>query len=360
MGAHPGTAISRLGRGAVIGAVAALAGGFAIYGGMASAAPWASRPSAKQAQQQLNKLISQDDRLGNLYDQTLASYAASTKKLKLVDSQMALDKKTFQGMRSQVGRIAATAYETGDETSVSAIIASGNPEQVLDQAGTLEHISSFRLSAMRAYIGAAQSLRGAQTAAQRTQATIAQQKDKLATEKTSLDATVAKQKKLVASLSAPVEPGARSTPKPSPSATARPAPSPSATPKPSPPPSPKPPPPSKGSLAAQFASNQIGKPYVWGATGPDSYDCSGLVQAAWSAAGVSIPRDTYSQWAALPHIPQSDIQVGDLLFYDAEGHVAIYVGGGMIIDAPQPGENVEKISMNESWYAQNFDGAARP
>jgi cell wall-associated NlpC family hydrolase len=116
----------------------------------------------------------------------------------------------------------------------------------------------------------------------------------------------------------------------------------------------------KAGAAVQFAFDQIGKPYVWGATGPDSFDCSGLVQAAWAAAGVSIPRDTYSQWAALTHIPQSDIQPGDLLFYDAEGHVAMYVGGGMIIDAPQPGENVEKVPMNESWYAQNFDGAARP
>ena len=351
MGAHPETRMSRLRRGAVIGAVAALAGGFAICGGMASAAPWASRPSAKQAQQELNKLISQDDRLGNLYDQTLASYAASTQKLKLVDGQMAQDQQTFRGMRSQVGRIAATAYETGNETSLSAMIAGGNPEQVLEQAGMLQHISSVRLSAMRAYIGAAQSLRGAQTTAQRTQATIAQQKDKLATEKASLDATVAKQKKLVASLTAPVEPGARSTP-------AKPAPT--ATPAPSPSPSPKPAPASPASLAVQFAGNQIGKPYVWGATGPDSYDCSGLVQAAWSAAGVSIPRDTYSQWAALPHVPQSSIQPGDLMFYDAEGHVAIYVGGGMIIDAPQPGQNVEKVPMNETWYAQNFDGAARP
>jgi cell wall-associated NlpC family hydrolase len=99
---------------------------------------------------------------------------------------------------------------------------------------------------------------------------------------------------------------------------------------------------------------------VWGATGPNSYDCSGLVQAAWAAAGVSIPRTTYDQWAALPHISASAIQPGDLLFYEAEGHVAIYVGDGYIIDAPRTGLNVEKIPMNTSWYAANFDGAVRP
>jgi len=112
--------------------------------------------------------------------------------------------------------------------------------------------------------------------------------------------------------------------------------------------------------AVAFAYAQLGKPYVWGATGPGSYDCSGLVQAAWASVGVSIPRVTYDQWAALPHVSASSIQPGDLLFYEGEGHVAMYVGDGYIIDAPQTGLDVERIPMNTGWYAQNFDGAVRP
>ena len=90
------------------------------------------------------------------------------------------------------------------------------------------------------------------------------------------------------------------------------------------------------------------------------FDCSGLVQAAWGAAGVQIPRDTYEDWAALPHVPVASIEPGDLLIYDGEGHVAIYVGGGYIIDAPQTGLDVEKIPMSTSWYADNLDGVLRP
>jgi cell wall-associated NlpC family hydrolase len=114
--------------------------------------------------------------------------------------------------------------------------------------------------------------------------------------------------------------------------------------------------------AVEFVYNQLGCPYVYGATGPcrDGFDCSGLVQAAWAYAGVSIPRDTYEQWAALPHISVSDLEPGDLLFYDGVGHVAMYVGGGEIIDAPQTGLDVEKIPMSTAWYADNFVGAARP
>ena len=112
--------------------------------------------------------------------------------------------------------------------------------------------------------------------------------------------------------------------------------------------------------AVAFAFAQLGKPYQWGATGPGSYDCSGLTQAAWAAAGVAIPRDTYEQWAALPHIATSAIQPGDLLYYDGVGHVAMYVGDGYIIDAPQTGMDVQKLPMSTSWYAATFVGAIRP
>jgi len=112
--------------------------------------------------------------------------------------------------------------------------------------------------------------------------------------------------------------------------------------------------------AVSFAFAQLGKPYIYGATGPNGYDCSGLVMAAWASAGVSIPRTTYAQWASLPHVPMSSIQPGDLLFFDGEGHVAIYVGHNMLIDAPQPGQNVEEVSLSSSWYASTLDGAARP
>ena len=106
----------------------------------------------------------------------------------------------------------------------------------------------------------------------------------------------------------------------------------------------------------------LGCPYVYGGTGPChmGYDCSGLMQAAWAAAGVQIPRDTYEDWAELPHVSLSSIEPGDLILYDGEGHVAMYVGGGYIIDAPQTGLDVEKIPMSTAWYADNTDGVVRP
>ncbi|MFE1849653.1 C40 family peptidase [Streptomyces sp. NPDC059489] len=108
----------------------------------------------------------------------------------------------------------------------------------------------------------------------------------------------------------------------------------------------------KAEKALAYARAQVGKPYVWGATGPDSYDCSGLTQAAWKAAGVSLPRTTYDQVDAGTTVPLADAQPGDLIFfYDDISHVGIYIGDGMMIHAPKPGAYVRE----ESIY---YDGAS--
>ncbi|MEG3629422.1 C40 family peptidase [Streptomyces poriticola] len=102
----------------------------------------------------------------------------------------------------------------------------------------------------------------------------------------------------------------------------------------------------KAEKALAFARAQIGKPYVWGATGPGSYDCSGLTQAAWKAAGVTLPRTTYDQVDAGTTVPLSQAQAGDLVFfYDDVTHVGIYIGNGMMIHAPKPGTYVREESV---------------
>ncbi|MFJ4619208.1 NlpC/P60 family protein [Streptomyces sp. NPDC088812] len=102
----------------------------------------------------------------------------------------------------------------------------------------------------------------------------------------------------------------------------------------------------KAEKALAFARAQIGKPYVWGATGPESYDCSGLTQAAWKAAGVTLPRTTYDQVDAGTTVSLSDALPGDLIFfYDDVSHVGIYIGNGMMIHAPKPGAYVREESV---------------
>lgn len=111
--------------------------------------------------------------------------------------------------------------------------------------------------------------------------------------------------------------------------------------------------------AIAYAFSKLGDPYVWGATGPDVFDCSGLVQAAYAFAGVSIPRTTYEQASVLPQVPRDALRPGDLLYFNGNDHVAIYIGGGELIDAPHTGAVVEKVPF-AGWFAETFDAAVRP
>jgi cell wall-associated NlpC family hydrolase len=119
--------------------------------------------------------------------------------------------------------------------------------------------------------------------------------------------------------------------------------------------------------AIAFAYDRLGTPYLWGGTGTAAengeFDCSGLTQAAYGSAGVTIPRVAADQWYAGPHVPKDQLQPGDLVFfaYDVNNpatihHVGIYVGGGAMIDAPHTGASIRFDSISESDYI----GAVRP
>ena len=118
-----------------------------------------------------------------------------------------------------------------------------------------------------------------------------------------------------------------------------------------------PPPSGRAAAAIQFAKEQLGKPYRYAATGPDSYDCSGLTMRAWGAAGVGLADYSGAQYSGLPHVPLDQMQPGDLVFWGAGGssHVGLYVGGGMMIHAPHTGDVVRVAPVYGSPV-----GAARP
>ena len=103
----------------------------------------------------------------------------------------------------------------------------------------------------------------------------------------------------------------------------------------------------RAGLAVKFAMSQLGDPYVWGAAGPGSWDCSGLTMMAWAAAGVSLPHSSRAQSGMGTPVSVSQLQPGDLVFYYSPvSHVAMYIGGGKIVHAPHSGANVEVADLN--------------
>ncbi|MFI8193208.1 NlpC/P60 family protein [Streptomyces sp. NPDC085946] len=119
----------------------------------------------------------------------------------------------------------------------------------------------------------------------------------------------------------------------------------------------------QGDLAVRYAVAQLGKPYEWGAEGPESYDCSGLTSGAWAHAGTPIPRTSQEQWKRLTRIPLGELRPGDLVIYFPEAtHVAMYLGDGTVVQAPRPGARVKvsPIAANPVLGAVRPDPGAPP
>ena len=113
----------------------------------------------------------------------------------------------------------------------------------------------------------------------------------------------------------------------------------------------------RGSSAVAFASAQVGKPYVYGASGPSAYDCSGLTSAAWAQAGVSLPHSAAAQYGVTSRVDAGSLQPGDLVFfYSGISHVGIYVGGGMMVHASNPGTGVVRESLSGYWMSVFVSG----
>ena len=350
---------SRLRGGVALAAGLTALGGLAVYSGAAGAAP---QPTIAEVQSQVNSVQAKVDRIGEEYDQANEQLTAAKGRLGQVNQEVATAQARYAAARTQLAQVAVAAYENSGQTSILGLLTSGNPGTVLGQASLVTQVAGMHNAQATKFLGDAQLLASVQQQRQRTEDGVAALRAQLVAQKTSLSKLLASRQATLDSLTAAQQAqvaaatvGATGTTAPT-ATTGTTGTSGTTSTEPT----------YTGSTSTQaekavaFAYAQLGKPYEWGATGPYSYDCSGLVQAAWAAAGVSIPRVTYDQWAALPHIATSSIQPGDLLYYDGEGHVAMYVGDGYIIDAPQTGLDVEKIPMNTDWYAATFDGAVRP
>jgi cell wall-associated NlpC family hydrolase len=337
--------MARIRRGVAIASGLVAVAGLVVFASGAGAAP---QPTVDQVQARINQLTSQFDKVTEQFDQASQQLSAAQSRLSQVRVHLTHANAQFQAAQANVAQTAAAAFEDTGATSVAGVLTSGDPSVVLQQGSLLMELSGSRNAETRQLLTDASQLSGVEQEMQRTETGIASLKSQLAAHKTSLGKLLATEKATLDGLTVPQQQAVASN---SIGANGSSAPQQYAGPTGT-----------QADQAVAFAFNQLGCPYVYGGTGPChmGFDCSGLAQAAWASAGVQIPRDSYEQWAALPHVPVASLEPGDLLIYNGEGHVAMYVGGGYIIDAPQTGLDVEKIPMSTPWYADNLDGVLRP
>jgi cell wall-associated NlpC family hydrolase len=328
-------------------AVAVLAAGLIMgVGGSAGAVPM---PTISQVQARLTKLQAQLSKLDQQYVQVKQELASTDQRLALVDKELAIYTRQFLSERKAIARIAVTAYMTGNINSSIALLTSGNPQQILNQSAILLELSSNNNAEINQFLRDARQLTTTQLLVKRNRVSILALRNSLQKRKAYMEGLASKAQTLLAALTpaqkTAVGGGGGQTggiKYKGPTST-------------------------QAQKAVAYAYSKIGCPYVYGGTGPcgAGYDCSGLTQASWAYAGVSIPRVSYDQMAQLQpvNLPAGDVtkylEPGDILGFAGNTHVGIYVGGGQLIDAPVPGASVERISLS-GWYLSNLDGAVRP
>ena len=303
-----------------------------------SGANAASGSSAVAAKKKLEKLNSQVDKLANQYDKSKTQLDAAKKRLGVINNEVATEKPQYQNLRLRVAQTAVAAYKNGTLDSTT-FLASKDPGTALDDMSTFVELSSNRSQEMSALLASAQRLQRDQKEARATLQTVTATTASLKKQKAAVEKAIAKQKALLPKTSGSSGSTNRGSANGSSSISG-----------------------ASGSArkAVNYATAQLGKPYVFGGTGPTGYDCSGLTMRAWRAAGVSLPRVVPDQYDAIRHVAKSALQPGDLVFFDSLGHEGIYVGGGRFIHAPHTGTDVQYASMSNPYWTSHYVGAGRP
>jgi cell wall-associated NlpC family hydrolase len=298
--------------------------GAVAVGILAPATAAHAAPSAAQLQKQIQAESTKLEKIVEQYNKIGEQLKASQATAKLLRGRLGPLRAQVDSADDRVNAFAAAAYKGATLAEFSAVVSAPDTYTVVQRLVTIGQIAQVQNQDLTALLDR-QATEDVQLT--RLNALIADQQVKyklLAQQKKTINAGITKLLAMRAKLygTSSASPG-YSGPRPAAPYVA-----------------------GKAGLAVKFAYAQLGKPYKYAASGPGSYDCSGLTMASWKAAGIALPHNAEMQWNAVSHISRGSLQPGDLVFYSGLGHVAIYVGGNQVIHAPEPGEVVELASVN--------------
>jgi cell wall-associated NlpC family hydrolase len=317
----------------------------------AFAAPQApNAPTVGSVQQQLSILALQNTRLIEQFDQVQIDVQATQRASDRAAKAALAAQATFDQASTLVAAIATSEYENGAFSTAGALLSCKSGQRCLDELQTLQAMSANSAKV----ITQVSKDKAAADASRRAALDLFQRASAKLVSVTKLRATVQQrvnqQLSLLASLTSTQRAAFQQATAPSstyvPTSTL--VASLSATTA------------SKAAITAvKFALAQVGKPYVWGAAGPGSYDCSGLTMASWAAAGVSLPHSSEAQFTMGQPVGTTQLLPGDLLFFygPSPSHVTIYIGGGLMVSAPTEGQNVLVTSLSQ--FSSDYSGARR-
>jgi cell wall-associated NlpC family hydrolase len=314
-------------------AVAAALVAVLLQGSVSEAQTVRVQPTLTSLVAEAKQLSNEVDSLGQQYDglKIELTHAKSEEHYAVQDAKEA--ERAMAGSHAAVAQLAAMGYMNGGIDATLQLLTSGNPVQFLNQASTVEVVDNEagerlstlqreQIAAQRAQEAAKQEVAAVDTLTKQINTKVSQINTKMAV----LDSSEMSQAMVVFNQTGTY------------------------------PDYPSPIGDSAGATALREALTRLGDPYVWGAAGPASFDCSGLVVWAFAQEGISLPHYTGSLWNLGVHVSEADLQPGDLVFFfEDESHVGIYIGDGLMVDAPSVGQDVIVQPIDQDPY----DGAVR-
>jgi peptidoglycan DL-endopeptidase CwlO len=296
--------------------VGALLVGILAGGGVAHA-----EPTKAQLEQQIEAKSTELEKVVEQYNRINEQLTQTRTEITTLETALAPLEAQATEARANVAEIANSAYRSGTLNGWGALLSGGSRSVTINRLDTLHQLATKQRTHVDAAHDAAAKQEQAKLALQTQLADFDARSAALGGQKKGIEAELEKLNALKKQLYGTVKSGGASYSGPIPQIAG------------------------SAGTAVTFAYNAIGKPYVWAASGPNGYDCSGLTLAAWRAAGVSLPHNAAMQWDKVAHINKADLAPGDLVFYSGLGHVGIYVGNNQVIHAPSFGDSVKLASV---------------
>lgn len=303
------------------------------------AAPAAHTTSISSVKARVDALNARLDRAVEDYDKAKVELASAQRAAARAQSRITATQRQLTVLRARISELAAAAYRgaSGGGSVVATFVGATDPQQFVDRATTLDELDRDQAAELQSVTTAEHDLTVAEQTAASQLATARALANKISDRKGYIERTLHVQQALLHRLQAQ-----QASLAPAPTSVSYSYHGPAS---------------GAARVAVEWAYRELGKPYVWAAAGPDSFDCSGLTMYVWGKAGVSLPHSAEMQYSSGPHIARTDLAPGDLVFFGSPiGHVGIYVGNGNMIEAPHSGAVVRVSSIDRPDYV----GAARP
>ncbi|MET9380769.1 NlpC/P60 family protein [Streptomyces sp. NPDC002928] len=302
----------------------------------ANAAP-SEKLSKDEVKSKVDKLYEEAEQATEKYNGAKEKQEKLQKEISTIQDDVARGQEELNELRDSIGLAAASQYRTGSIDSSLQLFLSSDPDDYLDKASTLDQLSSQQVESLKKIQEKQRELAQERTEASDKLKDLASTRTELGKKKKEVQAKLAEAQKLLNTLTAKEKAAlAAADARASRSASDRVdlGDDTSAS--------------SRAAAAFAAAQTRLGLPYVYGASGPSSFDCSGLTSWAYAQAGVSIPRTSQAQASAGTRIySQSDLKVGDLvIFYGDQHHVGLYAGNGQVLHAPRTGTVVRYESIS--------------